>query len=446
MLRVSTLLFTLLTAVSIFNSCVHIPNPFSGLPPGVWRGVLKLDGDRIAIGEVDPDEQVGKAIEEVTDGELPFEFEVIYDNDTTFHIEIINGDERINVPTKNITMALDRRTAKDTLTIDFPIYDSKIKAIYEEDIMEGEWIVENRGEPYAIKFAAFHGRGFRFTNLKKEPVMDISGKWAVTFGTNEDEPYPAIGEFKQEGNKVTGTFRTETGDYRFLEGTIQANKLYLSVFDGSHAFLFEAKILEDKSMIGTFRSGKHYKTTWEAVKDDKVTLKSPNDLTYLNEGYDRIEFAFPNPQGDTISIDDEKYAGKAKLIQIMGTWCPNCRDETKFLAEYFKANPNPNLEVITLAFERYRETDKAMAAIAEYKDFFGIDWEVLHAGYYDKKEAAQALPMLNHILSYPTLIFIDQNNQVQKIHTGFNGPATSAYEGFVEEFEGDIKALTIKAM
>lgn len=445
MLRlISTLFFTIIT-IGVFHSCIHIPNTFSGLPPGTWRGIIKLDGDRIAAEEIDPDEQVGKDIEEVTDGELPFEFEVIYDNDTTFHIEIINGEERINIPAKDITMALDRRTAKDTLTLDFPIYDSYIKAIYEEDIMEGEWVVENRGEPYSIKFAAFHGRGYRFTTLRKEPVMDISGKWAVTFGTDSDDPYPAIGEFQQNGNQVTGTFRTETGDYRFLEGTIQANKLYLSVFDGSHAFLFEAKILEDKSMIGTFRSGKHYKTTWTATKDDNVSLKSPNELTYLNEGYDAINFAFPNPQGDTISINDDRYQDKAKLVQIMGTWCPNCRDETKFLTEYFQKNPNPNVEIITLAFERYRETDKAMAAIETYKDHFDIDWEVLHAGYYNKKEAAQALPMLNHILSYPTLIFIDKNNQVQKIHTGFNGPATSTYDDFVKEFEEDVQTLTATA-
>ena len=31
--------------------------------------------------------------------------------------------------------------------------------------------------------------------------MDVSGKWEVMFGTETDDPYPAIGEFKQDGNK-----------------------------------------------------------------------------------------------------------------------------------------------------------------------------------------------------------------------------------------------------
>lgn len=44
--------------------------------------------------------------------------------------------------------------------------------------------------------------------------------------------------------------------------------------------------------------------------------------------------------------------------------------------------------------------------------------------------------MLNHILSYPTTIFMDKNKKVRKIYTGFNGPATGKlYEEFKQEFD-----------
>ena len=50
--------------------------------------------------------------------------------------------------------------------------------------------------------------------------------------------------------------------------------------------------------------------------------------------------------------------------------------------------------------------------------------------------------MLNHILSYPTTIFIDKKGSVRKIHTGFNGPATGKeYDDFKAEFEGFIELL-----
>ena len=88
---------------------------------------------------------------------------------------------------------------------------------------------------------------------------------------------------------------TETGDYRFLEGTVQENKFWLSVFDGAHAFLFEGKILNDNELTGTFRSGKHYTTTWAAKRNADATLTSPDSLTYLLPGYDAVAFSFENP-------------------------------------------------------------------------------------------------------------------------------------------------------
>lgn len=434
------LVFTLFSCL-IFQGCITIPNQFSAAAPGVWRGVLKLDGRLFNHNpQAKPiTEDVGNlTFEPVMDGELPFNFEVIYKNDKEFYIELINGEERLVLD--DIVYGLDRATAKDTIIIKFPIYESYIKAIYEEDVMEGTWVVPNRGA-YEIPFVAYHAKDYRFTNLKKKPVMDMSGKWEVTFEADTEDAYPAIGEFVQEGNELTGTFLTETGDYRFLEGTIQADKVYLSVFDGAHAFLFEAKILEDQSMIGTFRSGKHYKTTWTAKKNPNVTLTNPNDLTFIKEGYNGIEFSFENTAGKMVSLADEVYQNKVKIVQIFGTWCPNCRDETNFLLDYLKQNNHPDLEIISLGFEKYRDKDKAMKTLKNYKEKLNIPYEMLLAGYSNKKEAAEALPMLNHILSYPTMIFIDKNNQVRKIHTGFNGPATSQYYEFKKEFDTFLKGL-----
>ena len=50
--------------------------------------------------------------------------------------------------------------------------------------------------------------------------------------------------------------------------------------------------------------------------------------------------------------------------------------------------------------------------------------------------------MLNHVLSYPTSIFIDKKGKVRKIHTGFNGPATGdKYTEFTKNFEEFINEL-----
>ncbi len=433
------LIFSTLFLIIGITSCIKVPEQYQGIPPGKWRAILRLDDIRRPLNtdaKPMPDEMM--KFEEVSSGELPFIFDVVYDSPDKFHLEIINGTETIKV--HDIAYGRDRVNGDDTIVIDFPHYDSHIKAIFEEDVIEGRWVVETKDD-YYIPFIAKHGMDHRFSTLRKEPVMDISGKWEVTFDVDTENPEKAIGEFQQKGNQLRGTFLTETGDYRFLDGTIQANKIYLSCFDGSHAFLFEAKILEDKSMIGSFRSGKHYTSTWTAVKNPNVKLSDPNELTFLKKGFEKVSFSFPNSNGKFISANDDAYKGKYKIIQIVGTWCPNCADETAFLTEYFKENPNENVEVIGLAFEKHKEEKKAFAAIETFKKRFSVPYEVLWAGSSSKKEAAEKLPMLNHILSYPTMIFLDKDNRVLKIHTGFSGPATSKYKEFKEEFHSFIQNL-----
>lgn len=438
--------FQLFSLISIFcfslNSCIEVGETYSALPPGIWRAELKIAPQFISAnpkGKPLPD-KVNMKYEDVQPGIIPFNFEVAYDNDSTYHLTIINGAERIPVPAEHISFGRNRSRAQDTIRIEFPVFDSYIAGAFAGNIIEGQWVVKNR-ENYAIPFVAKQGKPYRFTPLRKTPTTDLTGTWETTFGLDGDSPYPAIGDFKQEGNKLTGTFKTETGDYRFLEGTVQEDKFWLSVFDGAHAFLFEGKILNENELTGTFYSGKHYKTTWGAKRNANVTLTSPDSLTYLLPGYDAIEFSFENPEGKTISLENPEYKGKAKIIQILGTWCPNCRDETKFLVDYFTKNKVEEVAVIALAFEKHKDKARANDKIKTYKEKFNMPYEMVLAGPSDKKEAVKALPMLNHILSYPTMIFLDKNDQVKRIHTGFYGPATDEYSAFAEEFDAFVKAL-----
>ena len=132
------------------------------------------------------------------------------------------------------------------------------------------------------------------------------------------------------------------------------------------------------------------------------------------------------------------------MVQIMGTWCPNCMDETKFLVNYLKENDHPDLEFISLAFEYARTEEDAFKGIERLHNRVGVTYPVLLAQYgtSSKSKANEKLPMLNHVLSYPTTIFIDRKGEVRKIHTGFNGPATGEkYTEFVKDFDSFVKEL-----
>ena len=435
----SALLFVLLG-----TACVFVQQRYQFLPPGPYRGVLELEYNPIVPnpkGAPIP-EKVGLEFDEVTQGQLPFTFDVVYDNDTTFHLVIHNGEEQITVPAEDITAGRDQQAGRDTIRIDFPVYDTHISAYHEENVIEGVWVVHYR-DNYVIPFKAYFGKGFRFTPLQKEPAADVTGSWAVTFaGDATENSYPGVAEFTQDGNHLTGTFRTETGDYRYLEGTVQGRKLYLSVFDGSHAFLFEARIEDDGSLAGTFRSGRHYLTDWTATRDDTAELTDPDALTQLRDDVP-LAFAFATAEGDTVRLSDIE---GPKLIQLFGTWCPNCRDETNFLQDYLANHDTKDLQVVALAFERYgADDDRSRAAIRRYREKLDVDWPILLAGSNDKNEAGRALPMLSQVISYPTMLFVDRDNQVRRIHTGFNGPATSKYAEFVESFDRSVRELISSA-
>jgi thiol-disulfide isomerase/thioredoxin len=431
---------TIMVCCTYFWGCITIPNRFSSLAPGYWRAELQLEDKGIAQSQLPKNafEKMNVHFEEATGGALPFLMEVKYLNDTAFTIEIINATERILVNSNEIAFGRDRKTGKDTLMIRFPIYDSYIKAIYNEKVIEGDWIMPVK--KLSIPFVARNGQNHRFTTLAKKPAADLSGSWETTFGVGDSVPEKAIGQFKQNGNQLTGTFRTETGDYRFLEGEIQADKVYLSCFDGTHAYLFEAKWHLGDTISGIFRSGRSAPTIWQAVRNPSFQLRKADSLTFLKPGYSSLDFKFKTPEGAEISPNMPEFQGKIKIIQIMGSWCPNCRDESRFLVGYLRDNPSIPVAVIGLAFERSPEN--ANELIKTYRAKMNIPYPIAIAGTSTKKEeAAKALPALNHVMSFPTTIFIDKKGMVRRIHTGFDGPATNEYPQFVQSFDAFVKQL-----
>ena len=370
-----------------------------------------------------------RAVLEVQDNEeLPFVFEV--KNDSV--ITIFNADEIITVD--EITYN------NDSVRIQTPVFEGYIIAKIEENSLNGSFIKPSLDR--IVPFKATKNKQ-RFLS-KKEAFINITGNWETVFSPKTDSSYIAKGTFKQTKNKVTGTFRTTTGDYRYLEGIMDGDSLKLSTFDGAHAFLFTAKAT-DSTLNGFFYSGNHWKEPFTAKLNNDYELPNEDDLTFIKEGYEYFDFSFPDTRGRVVSLNDSEFKDKVIIIQIMGTWCPNCLDESKYLVKYLKENPHKDLQVIALAFEVAKTREIAYERIKRLKKRIGIEYPILLAQFgnvADKTLAQRKLPMLNHIISYPTTIFMDKNRKVRKIHTGFNGPATGKnYDDFVKEFETFVSEL-----
>jgi thiol-disulfide isomerase/thioredoxin len=365
------------------------------------------------------------------DNKLPFNFTLTTNGDN-YTMEVRNADE--------VVLIDEFEFYKDSIKIQMPIFEGYIAGSFSEKEIKGNFIKESldRVVPFYAKF----GDNPRF-DIKEKPEVNISGVWEVNFDFDGESPYPAKGIFTQEDEKVIGTFRTNTGDYRYLEGVVDGSTLKLSTFDGAHVFLFEAQAT-DSTLSGVFYSGNHSIENFKAKRNEAFELADSNTLTYIKDGYDKFAFTFPDANGKIISLTDKEFKDKVVLVQIMGTWCPNCLDETKFYVEYLKNNPNPDLKVVALAFEYAKTKEKAFKGINRLKERIGVEYPILLSqfGSSDKTLANEKLPMLNHVLSYPTSIYIDKKGGIRKIHTGFNGPATlEKHEAFKKEFNETMASL-----
>jgi len=364
---------------------------------------------------------------------LPFNFTLSKEGEGGYVMKIFNAQEEIIVD--------EIELQGDSLHIRMPIFEGYFTGTFTHGEMQGKFVEPSKGR--SVDFIAVHGPDYRF-QVKEDARVNISGIWETYFNINRDNEYAAKGIFMQNDNQVKGTFRTKTGDYRFLEGVVSGDSLKMSAFDGSHVYLFLAQV-SDSTLEGKFYSGNHSVQNFMGARNEAFVLPEAETLTYLREGYDRFDFSFPDKDGNMVSLQDPRFKNKVVLVQIMGTWCTNCLDETRFYVEFLENHPHLNMELVALAFEYAKTPESAFEAIGRLKDRAHVPYPILLAQYgtSNKQLANEKLPMLNHILSYPTTIYIDKKGEVRMIHTGFNGPATGdKYEEFKERFSQVIKEMT----
>jgi thiol-disulfide isomerase/thioredoxin len=345
--------------------------------------------------------------------QLPFDF-VVSKNAIT----IINDTEEIVLTTKN--------TSNDSVDFVFPNFDSFLRiSTKNKKQLAGYWYNRQKGINYKISFYAE-----KAAEEIRSNYTNISGKWEATFAINSNSPYKAIGTFSQQNNKVTGSFLTTTGDYRYLSGTMYGDQLHLSTFNGAFAFVFKATLTNNK-LHGTFYSGNHYKTNWEAVPNNNFELPDADSITYVSNNAPQLRFEFPNILGGTTVFPDDFDNDNVTIIQLMGSWCPNCLDEAIFYKELLARYKEQGLQVVTICYEIPKTLEQKIHVVKRMADRNNLQFTFLIGGNAQKSEASQHFPMLNEVISFPTSLYLDKNGEIRKIHTGFAGPGTGEY---YEEF------------
>ncbi len=356
---------------------------------------------------------------------------------------ILNASERIAVP------SVVFRAPK--LELNFPLYDATIDAVVSADgrTMSGHW--KKRSSADRIAQLEFHAErdesGWPARDRDRAPSTSgflPAARYALQFASEAD---PSVLVLEQGATGRVATVLTTTGDYRYLSVDCKPNSgdagpLYFSCFDGAHAFLLRAKQQPDGTLHGHFWAGDRWHDTWTAKLDPKAALPDPFGLTKAQPNVRLSDCKFPDIEGRPRSLDEEGLSGHPRLVQVFGTWCPNCNDEAPFLGELDRRYRSRGLRIVGLAFEVTGDFERDAKQVALYKQRHAVEYPLLVAGLSDKDEASKTFPLLDKVRAYPTTLFIGKDGRVRAVHQGYAGPATgSEHEKLRLEFERRIEAL-----
>jgi peroxiredoxin len=384
-------------------SCGSPPEP----PLGTYRAVVSVEG-----------------------GDLPFGLELASE-DGGVVAYLVNGPERVR--------ATDVRREGDALTVRMPGYQNRIEAAFRDGRYEGTlYILRPRGVVAELRFVAVPGEEWRFFPKPDAAPMDFSGRWALRFREADGTESEAIAELAQEGHVVNGTVLRASGDDRYIAGEARGDTLFLSRFDGGTAYLYLARLGRNGVLTGEQYTGGGSHESFTGRRDSAAKLDRAAAQSVLKPGVERLEFAFPDVDGNLVKFPSAGHAGKVVLVTVGGSWCPNCHDEAVFLKELLASRGARGLEVIQLMFERTLDFASQAQAARDFAEKFAIDYPVLVAGTVTDDDVLAKLPQVAAFRAYPTMFVIDRKGVVRAVHTGFAGPATGSHH---EEETRELTAL-----
>jgi len=380
------------------------------LTDGLWRGIFHAQ-----------------------DTEIPFLFEVRSANTENTVVTLINDEERV--------VLTDVVYRNDSVIIPIKIYDAALEAKVNGVYMSGRLVKLYSNRPDGrVPFTAQKGTASRFADTGEKATVSLDGRWEIT--VPERDMAKQLGVFTQKSDgHLAGSILTPTGDYRYLEGTVQADRFYLSAFGGMTPYLIRGQFTSADQFTAEFITPAGI-SAFGGIRNPDASLPDAYAMTALKPGYTSLNFSLPDLYGREVSLDDPKYRGKVVIVSILGSWCPNCMDEAAFLAPWYKANRLRGVEVVGLAFERKDDIEYARKQLSVLTEQFDVTYDILFAGRAGNETVEKVLPELTKLMSYPTTIFIDKKGRVRKIHTGFSGPATGKfYEEYKAGFNQSVNEL-----
>jgi thiol-disulfide isomerase/thioredoxin len=375
------------------------------------------------------------------DAEIPFRLEIAGDG-AAVQGWFFNGDQKVR--------STSGRFENGKLVLNFDIYASRLEATLKDGVLEGQY-----GRYSAATSSITRGNSFHATIYKPQPkaaagdVPSIDGLWEIPLSESRkhgESSWRFI--VSQSGADVSATILRIDGDTGALTGTYADGKFVLSHFSGGRPARLEVTQAADGTLDLVLRDG-HAEVApgnrLKAVRPAQARaqgLPVPSDPTLhtgVKDPNERFHFSFPDLNGQIVSDGDARFLGKVVLVNVTGSWCPNCHDESPYLAELYRKYRKLGLEIVALNFEEAEQL-KDPTRLRAYVKRYGIEYPVLLGG--TQSEVNAKLPQAVNLNSWPTTFFQDRNGHIRKVHVGFAAPASGEFNTLLkEEFTTEIERL-----
>ncbi len=351
------------------------------------------------------------AVVVVNGQEVPFPFEVAAAG-AGLQGSFFNGERRIT----STAVTLDGGRA----SFRFEQYAATLHTIDEQGRLSGEYR-RARGEP--LPFRAVRATSTPAAVATTAP--SIAGTWVVQAKSNKGEvAWRFIAT--QTGDRVDATILRVDGDTGTLTGTWRDGRFVLGHFSGARPLRLEVTPHADGT-LALSQNGQPALTAARATATRAAEIGAPTDPalhTRMKDPAEPFRFAFPDLSGRIVSSTDATFQGKVVLVNISGSWCPNCHDEAPFLSALSRKYRAKGLEIVTLSFEeadQLANPTRLKAFIATY----GLDYTVLLPGEPDQLN--EKVPQADNLNAFPTTFILGRDGRVRAVHAGFPSPGSGEF-------------------
>ena len=216
---------------------------------------------------------------------------------------------------------------------------------------------------------------------------------------------------KQKADEVSGAILRIDGDTGTLEGSYKDGAFLLSHFSGARPSRILITPQKDGSLMVDLSGEHHEGSGITAIRPEIAKAKGlpmpddPMTHTGMKDPTQPFMFSFPDLTGKMVSNTDTRFRGKVVLIDISGSWCPNCHDEAPFLETLYQKYKDQGLEVVALSFEEEDQL-KNPTRLRAFIDEYHLKYTVLLAGETGKAQGTAAADaalgrVADHVLRGP---------------------------------------------